>query len=274
MQRVGSRAQVMHGNAKFTSGGLTKKHLTYNNAGKIVSIKASKTAKNLNKLVKAGYQTNKGQFGAVRTMRGGDVNIGDINESVLSLAKRIWELTDDMFGCSATAAGSISARRYDNIKKKYLANSITTQPNGSTIKESIKKLVEKLDNNISIYASSMRDVTSQDSKKEKIYTTIISAIKDKGIKIKDIKYKSNVKVNIYELNPPSLLPTVYYPYTESFKGLEKFDDGVLGNKYWKNKNFQNSVNMNIKIIWASLYYYYEFLKKDPNVNRPLLIRVS
>jgi len=72
MLRVGSRAQVMHGNAKITSGGLTKKHLTYNNAGKIVSIKASKTAKKLNKLVKAGYTTTPGKFGAIKTMRGGD----------------------------------------------------------------------------------------------------------------------------------------------------------------------------------------------------------
>ena len=30
MQRIGSRAQVMHGNAKMTSGGLMKKHLKYN----------------------------------------------------------------------------------------------------------------------------------------------------------------------------------------------------------------------------------------------------
>ncbi len=71
MQRVGSRAQVMHGNAKMTSGGLTKKHLTYNNAGKIVSKKASKTAKKLNRLVKAGYTTIPGKFGTIKTMRGG-----------------------------------------------------------------------------------------------------------------------------------------------------------------------------------------------------------
>lgn len=61
----------MRGTAKMTSGGLMKKHLTYNNSGKIVSRKASKTAKKLNKLVKAGYTTRKGQFGAVRTMTGG-----------------------------------------------------------------------------------------------------------------------------------------------------------------------------------------------------------
>lgn len=72
MQRVGSRAQVMRGTAKMTSGGLMKKHLTYNNSGKIVSKKASKTAKKLNKLVKAGYITKKGQFGAVRSIGGAD----------------------------------------------------------------------------------------------------------------------------------------------------------------------------------------------------------
>ena len=114
MQRVGSRAQVMRGTAKMTSGGLMKKHLTYNNSGKIVSIKASKTAKNLNKLVKAGYTTIPGKFGAIKTMRGGNVNIGDINESVLSLAKRIYELTDDILWI------------YDNIDEKYMKESINT----------------------------------------------------------------------------------------------------------------------------------------------------
>ena len=42
---VGSRAQVMNGNAHHTSGGLTRKHLKYNKAGRIVSIKKSQTAK-------------------------------------------------------------------------------------------------------------------------------------------------------------------------------------------------------------------------------------
>ena len=41
MKNVGSRAQVMHGNAKKTSGGLTKKDLKYNKYGKIVSAKKS-----------------------------------------------------------------------------------------------------------------------------------------------------------------------------------------------------------------------------------------
>ncbi len=45
MRRVGSRAQVMHGTAHHTSGGLTKKQLKYNKAGRIVSVRKSKTAK-------------------------------------------------------------------------------------------------------------------------------------------------------------------------------------------------------------------------------------
>ena len=63
MIRVGSRAQVMHGNAKMTGGGLRKKDLTYNNSGKIVSKKMSKIAKNEMRLQKAGYITTKGVFG-------------------------------------------------------------------------------------------------------------------------------------------------------------------------------------------------------------------
>ena len=72
MQRVGSRAQVMHGNAKMTGGGLRKKDLKYNKQGKIVSKKMSKLAKKEKRLQKAGYTTIKGQFGAVRIMKGGN----------------------------------------------------------------------------------------------------------------------------------------------------------------------------------------------------------
>jgi len=71
MQRIGSRAQVMHGNAKMTGGGLKKRDLKYNKQGKIVSKKMSILAKKEKRLQKAGYTTVKGQFGAVRRMKGG-----------------------------------------------------------------------------------------------------------------------------------------------------------------------------------------------------------
>ena len=68
-QTTGSRAQVMHGTAKKTTGGLTKSQLKYNNQGKIVSKKASALAKKNNRLVKAGYVTRKCEFGV--SMKGG-----------------------------------------------------------------------------------------------------------------------------------------------------------------------------------------------------------
>ena len=63
---VGSRAQVMHGTANHTSGGLTKGDLKYNKYGRIVSRKKSMKAKKDKRLEKAGYKTRKGKFGAVK----------------------------------------------------------------------------------------------------------------------------------------------------------------------------------------------------------------
>ena len=68
---IGSRAQVIHGSAKQTGGGLTKKQLKYNKRGKIVSRKASKAERKSNNLVKAGYLTRKGLFDIVNVYKGG-----------------------------------------------------------------------------------------------------------------------------------------------------------------------------------------------------------
>ena len=62
----GSRAQVWHGTALKTSGGLTKSNLHMNKHGRIVSKKKFETARKDNRLVKAGYGTKKGQFGFVK----------------------------------------------------------------------------------------------------------------------------------------------------------------------------------------------------------------
>lgn len=60
---VGSKAQVYHGTAKHTSGGLTKKDLMKTKRGRIVSRKkhslGKKAVKNLRK---AGYIATKGSF--------------------------------------------------------------------------------------------------------------------------------------------------------------------------------------------------------------------
>ena len=75
MKRIGSRAQVMHGTAHHTSGGLTRKDLKMNKWGRIVSKAKSAKAKKENRLVKLGYKTEKGKFGIVKkgkkTRRGG-----------------------------------------------------------------------------------------------------------------------------------------------------------------------------------------------------------
>ena len=62
----GSRAQVWHGTAYKTPGGLTKAQLIFNKHGRIVSAKKHSTAKKENRLRKYGYTARKGKFGAIK----------------------------------------------------------------------------------------------------------------------------------------------------------------------------------------------------------------
>jgi hypothetical protein len=82
MQTTGSKAQVWHGTAKKTSGGLTKSHLMRNKHGRIVSKrKHSLGKKSIKNLKKLGYVAKKGEFklfhkhtakhGRSRKMKGG-----------------------------------------------------------------------------------------------------------------------------------------------------------------------------------------------------------
>jgi hypothetical protein len=63
---VGSRAQVYHGTAYKTTGGLCKSDLFQNKNGRVVSKRKHTTAKRENRLLKHGYTAKKGKFGAVR----------------------------------------------------------------------------------------------------------------------------------------------------------------------------------------------------------------
>lgn len=65
MKTFGSRAEVMHGTAKKTSGGLVKGDLKYNKWGSIVSRRKSVLANKQKHLAKAGWTAKKGKFGAV-----------------------------------------------------------------------------------------------------------------------------------------------------------------------------------------------------------------
>ncbi len=62
-QTTGSRAQVWHGTAKKTSGGLTKSHLMMNKHGRIVSRKQHSRGKSaIKRLFKLGFKPKKGTF--------------------------------------------------------------------------------------------------------------------------------------------------------------------------------------------------------------------
>ena len=67
MKSVGSRAEVWHGNALKTSGGLTKDKLTKNKHGRIVSkAKQALGRKALKHLHDAGYVAVKGKLGVTK----------------------------------------------------------------------------------------------------------------------------------------------------------------------------------------------------------------
>jgi len=74
MFSVGSRAQVMHGNANHTSGGLTKNKLKYNKHGRIVSKRMSVRARRDKRLQKAGFFTKRGTFGSFKKDKQGQTN--------------------------------------------------------------------------------------------------------------------------------------------------------------------------------------------------------
>ena len=60
---VGTKAQVFHGTAKHTSGGLTRKDLMKNKKGRIVSRRKNAAGKKAPaRLRKAGYKAKKGTF--------------------------------------------------------------------------------------------------------------------------------------------------------------------------------------------------------------------
>ena len=93
-QTFGSKAQVWHGTAKKTTGGLTKSHLMKNKHGRIVSRrKHNMGKKSIKHLRKMGYIAKKGKFTLFhkkgrhsrrsRKMRGG-MNGGPLSPSEYS----------------------------------------------------------------------------------------------------------------------------------------------------------------------------------------------
>jgi hypothetical protein len=63
---VGTRAEVKHGTAYKTSGGLTANELVYSKSGRIVSKRKQESSKKEKRLEKYGYTAKKGHFGPVK----------------------------------------------------------------------------------------------------------------------------------------------------------------------------------------------------------------
>jgi len=127
IQNIGTRAQVWHGTAKKTSGGLTKSDLMQNKAGRIVSRAKHNTAKKEMRLVKYGYGTKKGEFGFVklgshkrghksrkhgsRKMRGGS-GMGNFSPADVNADYMIKDVVPQQFGPLERAlVGGKSRRR-------------------------------------------------------------------------------------------------------------------------------------------------------------------
>jgi hypothetical protein len=75
---IGSKAQVFHGNATHTSGGLKKGDLVKNKHGRIVSKRKQAAGfKSIHYLINAGYEPVKGKFGhsGGKKKKGGDAPV-------------------------------------------------------------------------------------------------------------------------------------------------------------------------------------------------------
>ena len=117
---VGSRASVWHKNAYKTTGGLTKKNLLKNKNGRIVSSKKHASASREKRLLKHGYGTRKGKFGAVklgsskrrsrRARRGGMTNYALTPAPVSDMADN--SMSTDSLQLEAGMAGGRHHRRH------------------------------------------------------------------------------------------------------------------------------------------------------------------
>ena len=131
MLRQGTRAQVMHGTALKTTGGLRRNHLKYNKQGKIVSKKMSDMAKKENRLQKAGYVTRKNSN---KIISGGRKSCKDIDYKYPKQK------------CPSRCMPSIDCTRYV-IKTKKVVSKRLSDCNKS-IKKKKNKAIKKRDNKV------------------------------------------------------------------------------------------------------------------------------
>ena len=121
-QLIGSRAQVWHGTAYKTTGGLTKRDLMMSH-GRVVSRKKHFSAKKEKRLEKAGYFAKKGSFGFIkktlksrrrgRKMRGGEgEEEEDVEEAQAAASAQAADAAD------ATASGGRRKRKTRRTRRR------------------------------------------------------------------------------------------------------------------------------------------------------------
>lgn len=103
MKRIGSKAEVYHGTADHTSGGLKKHQLVKNKHGRIVSRKQQSAGKKaIKRLFKMGYKPKKGTFKAFKKgmrstrRRGGNPQAVE-NPYGSASAKNVVQTASDLF---------------------------------------------------------------------------------------------------------------------------------------------------------------------------------
>ena len=198
MKTVGSRAEVWHGTAKKTSGGLLKKDLKKNKRGRIVSKKMSNRAKKEKRLEKAGYKTKKGVFKKFKAKKRGGEN-KNINE-----------------------ARGKAAKMFQNAENNYHRNELEEELLDAIYNEKIKKI-----NSLLIEVNKLNRGTKKKILKGLLNYAINAKIEDKISNWETaFNHYQNVDVD-YDPNVP-FQPTNnnLQIANDAWWGVDKFEDEI------------------------------------------------
>ena len=265
---IGSRAQVMHGTAKKTGGGLRKKDLKYNKYGKIVSKKASKSAKKCNNLVNAGYVTQKGSFGVIKKNQKGGDNIFYI--LFIRHCHACHNIKSTGFHKFRTIIEKIKAHRNESYcTNKGLKQSFMFGKNLKLIEEKIKIEIPFFKNSKKI--------------KLKFFSSYLQRAIITSYMIQLGYYgdnNSNIKLNVIDglteiKQGPKLLQTPNYItrerfniFKDNFKNLINIDITEVGNN--NNNNFEPKQTTENNIKDNSKYFLDVLIKQINNNNNNIL----
>ena len=149
---IGTRAQVWHGTAFKTSGGLTKTHIMQNKNGRIVSRSKHSQAKKDNRLVKAGYGTKKGTFGFVKmskgkSKRGGGPMGSSSNGSSSNMMKLA--AASKMSGSNSGSSSAMGSKKGGSAGPMNSSNTSSSSSSGSNNMAKLAMASKMSDNNSS-----------------------------------------------------------------------------------------------------------------------------